>query len=396
MKHRNKTALTGRVPQAADKTSRAAAKIDNQLGSNKMASDLENVDTAIEASKKIVVSREKEIGESAEYPKGPVGLDIGTSHIVMAQNKGKQIQTVKQLNAFFTIPYSKFTKKILVENDISFYEKDDLFYILGFSAENFAKMFNANTRRTMEQGLLSARENEGITVLKSIINTLIKGSPGKNEIICFSVPGAPLDNLNSVVYHESIIKMYLTSLGYKPSSINEGLATVMSELANDNFTGIGISMGGGMCNVCLSYLSVPVITYSIQKGGDYIDTMVGLSVGENATTIKSIKENDFTLAAPPKNRVETALEIYYIELVRTLLKSLETTLRKTDKIPKINTSIPIALSGGTVLPNGFKELFKKTMQEVDLPVNISTIRIADDPLNTTAKGAMVMALSEEI
>jgi len=396
MKNRNKATLNGRVPQAADKASRAAAKIKNQLGSNKMANDLENVDTAIEASKKIVVSREKEIGESAEYPKGPVGLDIGTSHIVMAQNKGKQIQTVKQLNAFFTIPYSKFTKKILVENDISFYEKDDLFYILGFSAENFAKMFNANTRRTMEQGLLSAREDEGITVLKSIINTLIKGSPGKNEIICFSVPGAPLDNLNSVVYHESIIKMYLTSLGYKPSSINEGLATVMSELANDNFTGIGISMGGGMCNVCLSYLSVPVITYSIQKGGDYIDTMVGLSVGENATTIKSIKENDFTLAAPPKNRVETALEIYYIELVRTLLKSLETTLRKTDKIPKINTSIPIALSGGTVLPNGFKELFKKSLQEVDLPVNISTIRIADDPLNTTAKGAMVMALSEEI
>ncbi|NOX25371.1 MAG: hypothetical protein GXP59_04540 [Deltaproteobacteria bacterium] len=361
-----------------------------------MANDLENIDTAIEASKKVVVSREKEIGESAEYPRGPVGLDIGTSHVVMAQNKGKQIQTVKQLNAFFTIPYSKFTKKILLENDISFYEKDDLFYILGFSAENFARMFNADTRRTMEQGLLSARENEGITVLKSIINTLIKGSPNRNEIICFSVPGAPLDNLNSVVYHESIIKMYLTSLGYKPSSINEGLATVMSELANDNFTGIGISMGGGMCNVCLSYLSVPIITYSIQKGGDYIDTLVGLSVGENATTIKSIKENEFTLATPPKNRVETALEIYYIELVHTLLQSLENTLRKTDKIPKISTSIPIALSGGTVLPNGFKELFEKTMQEVDLPVNISTVRIADDPLNTTAKGAMVMALSEEI
>ncbi len=395
MKQRNKTTLTGQS-DSITRYSKAVAKIDIQQGSNKMANDLENVDTAIEASKKVIVSREKEIGESAEYPKGPVGLDIGTSHIVLAQNKGKQVHTVKQLNAFFTIPYSKFTKKILVENDVSFYEKDDLFYILGFSAENFAKMFNANTRRTMEKGLLSARENEGITVLKSIINTLIKSSPSKNEIICFSVPGAPLDSLNSVVYHESIIKMYLTSLGYKPSSINEGLATVMSELANDNFTGIGISMGGGMCNICLSYLSVPVITYSIQKGGDFIDTMVGLSVGEKATTIKSIKENDFTLTAPPKNRIETALEIYYIELVRTLLQSLETTLRQTDKIPKINTAIPIALSGGTVLPNGFKELFKKTLQEMDLPVNISQVKIANDPLNTTAKGAMVMALSEEI
>ena len=393
MKTPNKAALTG---NAANPAKQAATKTDIQQGSSNMASDLENVDTAIEASKKVVVSREKEIGESAEYPKGPVGLDIGTSHIVMAQNKGKQIHTVKQLNAFFTIPYSKFTKKILVENDVSFYEKDDLFYILGYSAENFAKMFNANTRRTMEQGILSAREDEGITVLKSIINTLIKSSPGKNEIICFSIPGPPLDGLNSVVYHESIIKMYLTSLGYKPSSINEGLATVMAELANDNFTGIGISMGGGMCNVCLSYLSVPVITYSIQKGGDYIDNMVGLSVGEKATTIKSIKENSFSLSSPPRDRVETALEIYYIELVRILLQSLESTLLKTDKIPKINTAIPIALSGGTVLPHGFKELFKKTLQEIDLPVNISQVRIAEDPLNTTAKGAMVMALSEEI
>ncbi len=361
-----------------------------------MAENLENVDTAIEASKKIVVSREKEIGESAEHPKGPVGLDIGTSHIVMAQNKGKQVNTVKQLNAFFTIPYSKFTKKILVENDVSFYEKNNQFYILGYSAENFAKMFNANTRRTMEQGLLNAREEEGITVLKSIINTLIKDSPKHNEVICFSVPGAPLDGPDSVVYHESIIKMHLTSLGYKPSSINEGLATVMAELANDNFTGIGISMGGGMCNICLSYLSVPIITYSIQKGGDYIDTMVGISVGEKATTIKSLKEKGFSLSSPPRNRVETALEIYYIELVRSLLQSLETTLLKTDKIPKISTPIPIVLSGGTVLPAGFKELFKKTLREVNLPINISQVKIADDPLNTTAKGAMVMALAEEI
>ena len=50
-------------------------------------------------------------------------------------------------------------------------------------------MFNANTRRTMEKGLLSAKEEEGITVLQSIISTLIKSDPDKGEIICFSVPG---------------------------------------------------------------------------------------------------------------------------------------------------------------------------------------------------------------
>ncbi|MDH5299142.1 MAG: hypothetical protein OEV91_09000, partial [Desulfobulbaceae bacterium] len=154
---------------------------------------------------------------------------------------------------------------ILRENEIRFFEKNDQFYILGYSAQNFANMFNTNTRRTMEKGLLSAKEDEGINVLQALINTLITKARRNGEVICFSMPGEPLGGTKSVVYHESIIKMYLSGLGYKPISINEGLATVMSELANDNFTGIGISMGGGMCNVCLSYLSVPVITYSTRR-----------------------------------------------------------------------------------------------------------------------------------
>ncbi|MDZ7642186.1 MAG: hypothetical protein U5J62_09210 [Desulfurivibrio sp.] len=358
--------------------------------------DLNNVNSAIKASQKSVVSREKEIGEEAERPGGPVGLDIGTSHIVLAQNKGNNIHTVKQLNAFFTIPYSKFTKKILVENEVTFFEKNEMFYILGYSAENFANMFNTNTRRTMEKGLLSSREDEGITVIQAIINTLINKPQKEGEAICFSMPGEPMDSGNSVIYHESIIKMYLASLGFRPISINEGLATVMSELSDDNFTGIGISMGGGMCNVCLSYLSVPVITYSIQKGGDYIDQMVGSSVGEPATKIKTVKESGLSLGRSPKNRIETALHIYYDDLIHSLLHSLQDVLHSSDKIPKIAKPIPIALAGGTVLPHGFKTHFEKALDNVNLPVEISEVRVAEDPLNTTAKGAMVMALSEEI
>lgn len=358
---------------------------------------MEKIDTAIEASKKTVVTREKEIGEEAEHPRGPVGLDIGTSYIVLSQNVGKHIQNVKQLNAFFTVPFSKFTKRILLENEISFFEKNKQFYILGFSAENFANMFNTDTRRTMEKGLLSPKEDEAINVLQAIIDTLISKHDKKSgDVICFSLPGVPIDGPNSVYYHESIIKMYLAGLGYKPISINEGLAVVMAELANDNFTGIGISMGGGMCNVCLSYLSVPIISFSILKGGDYIDSMVGLSVGEPATKVKTIKENSYTLARSSRDRIETALDIYYLDLVSSLLKSMEEVLNSAENIPKISTPIPIVLSGGTAMPNGFKELFEKKLKQTHLPIEISDVRIASDLLNTTAKGAMVMALSEEI
>ncbi|MBF0336464.1 MAG: hypothetical protein HQL05_01395 [Nitrospirae bacterium] len=337
----------------------------------------------------------RQISTEAESPKGPVGLDLGTSNIVMAQNKGTDLHIAKQLNAFFPVIQSKFTKKILTQNNVLFFEKNKLYYIIGYSAENFANMFNENTRRPMEKGLLSSREDDGITIIQAIINTLVKKPKNFGEYICFSIPGIPVDNPTFVAGYESIIKMYLGGLGYTPISINEALAIVMEELVNDNFTGIGISMGGGMCNVCLSYLSVPVITFSIQKGGDYIDAMVSREVGEPATKIKVTKEEALDLSVLPKNRIETALHVYYLDLINTLVDTLRGVISSSDNIPKISAPIPIVLSGGTAMPKGFKEKFDETLRRSNMPIDISEVRIARDPLNTTAKGALKMAMTVE-
>jgi hypothetical protein len=328
---------------------------------------------------------------------GPIGLDVGTSNIVMAQNRGSKISIAKQLNAFFAIPQSKFTKQILQQNDVVFFEHNKMYYIIGDSAENFANMFNANTRRTMEKGFLTLHEDEGVAIIQAIIKTLVQRPKKFGEVICFSVPGEPLrDNHGSsnLSGHESVIKMYLETLGYTPIAINEGLAVVMAELGDENFTGIGISMGGGMCNICLSYMSVPVIMYSIQKGGDNIDVSVGREVGLSATKIKGIKEGGTDLSILPKNKVELAIAIYYTDLVNHLVSSLEQVISSSNKIPKIADPVPIVISGGTASPKGFKEKFESALQSIRLPFEISSVRIAKDPLYTTAKGSLVMAVSE--
>ena len=51
----------------------------------------------------------------------------------------------------------------------------------------------------------------------------------------------------------------------------EGLAVVFAELEKENFSGIGVSCGGGMCNIALAFMSIPVMTFSVNKAGDYID-----------------------------------------------------------------------------------------------------------------------------
>ncbi len=356
----------------------------------------------------VSVSERRQTGGLPETPSGPIGLDVGTGNIVVALGRG---EVVKQVNAFFPINESKFAKKILAQNDVIFSEKDSKYYIIGYAAEKFANMFNTNTKRPMFQGIISSKEDESVFIIQAIIGTLITKPKNFGESICFSIPGEPVElgmpipgnehqGYTSGVYtpinmHESIIQLYLESLGYTPRPINEGLAVVMSELEGDNYTGIGISMGGGMCNVCLSYLSVPVVTYSIKMGGDYIDSMVSKELNEPATHVKVIKEETLDLLALPKNRLDMALYTRYSELITVLVKSMERVFSLSDRIPKIAVPIPIVLAGGTAMARGCKDKFEKALRSVTLPFKVSDVRIAKDPLNATANGALVMALVEE-
>ena len=352
----------------------------------------DQMDAALRISEKII-----EVQDKADLASGPIGLDVGTCNIVMAQNRGNSISISKQQNAFFAIPQSKFTRQILQKNDIVFFEHNKLFYIVGDSAENFANMFNANTMRPMEKGLLTFKEDEGVAIIQAIIKTLVQRPKRLGEIVCFSVPGEPVNDgqsVSTVSGHETVIKMYLESLGYLALSINEALAIVMAEMGEENFTGIGISMGGGMCNVCLAYMSVPVLTFSIQKGGDAIDESVSKEVGLPATKVKGIKEAGINLSALPKNKVELALQMYYTDMINTIVKTIEKVAASSNRIPKISDPLPVVISGGTASPKGFKERFEVALRGIRLPFEIASIRIARDPLYTTAKGALVMAMSE--
>ncbi|MBF0452865.1 MAG: hypothetical protein HQK75_19345 [Candidatus Magnetomorum sp.] len=328
--------------------------------------------------------------------KQPVGLDIGTSHIVMAQGAGDKIQISTQLNAFFTVPNSKVTFNTLKNNRIKFFEFQDNLYIVGYNAQDFANMFHTDLRRPIEFGIVSPKEEEGMAVIQAMLNDLIPKPKNFGEVLCYGVPGEPVKGTGAIVYHEAILGRYIRSMGYSPMPINEGLATIMAELQKDSFSGIGISMGGGMCNVCMAFMSVPIFSFSIQKGGDYVNHMAAQSIGESATKVKQIKEEELDFTKAPDSRVMTALNIFYEDLVSSLLENLQQVILSTDRMPRFKQALPIVISGGTAMPNGFDGKFKKLLKKYALPIEISDVRVAEDPLNTTAKGALYVANNEEI
>ena len=60
----------------------------------------------------------------------------------------------------------------------------------------------------------------------------------------------------------------------------------------------------------------------------------------------------------------------------------------------MDRAIPLVLSGGTAKPRGFVQKFESMLKASDFPVQISDVRLASDPLTTTATGCYVAAMSE--
>jgi nucleoid DNA-binding protein len=340
---------------------------------------------------------EKEANTETVQPEGSaLGLDIGTSRLVLASGSPDIFKTSTELNAFITVPFSKFTESILKQNKITYQLNGGVaLQVYGNEAARFANVFNTEVRRPMMGGTLNPTEDYSLPVISAIIQQLVRKTK-KNESLRFSVPGAlrGASSSSDLVYHEAMLKNLLESMGYNAKAVNEGLAVVFAELQNENFSGIGISCGGGMCNVALAFMSLPVLTFSTAKAGDYIDRSVASVTGEAATRIRAIKEEGLDLSRAPKNKYESALHVYYDDVVLSLVGSLRSALAETRNLPKIDSAIPIVLSGGTAKPHGFLEKFRQAIERDGFPLEISEIRLAEDPLTATARGCLIAALYE--
>ena len=332
--------------------------------------------------------------EAPAAKSGPIGLDVGTSRIVAADGSG-DFHARTQLNAFVAVPSSEMAENVLKHRGMVYERNCKNLYVYGNDSDFFASFLDTDARRPMHSGLLNPQEEMSVQMMQRIIQLIVPRAK-RNEVLCFSVPGKG-DGVNgNLVYHEAMLKNFLQSLGYQAKGINEGQAVVFSELQDENFTGIGISFGGGMCNVSVSFMSIPMITFSVPKSGDYIDRSVSEVLGErNSTRVRLYKEENLDLARQPKDEMNRAMHIFYEDVLTTLMERMRAEFQKSGQLPKIDRPMPIVLAGGTARPAGFLHKFETIMRSGgDFPVEISGVRMAKDPLTATANGCYVAAMSE--
>lgn len=339
--------------------------------------------------------KEKIFSQIRKVPLGK-GLDVGTAFIYCAQKTSPQVTFKTQRNAFFDIEYSEFTQGILDKGGIKYVLSEDKIYVVGDDAIKFANVFGRNTRRPLRNGVISPEEAEALPIVELIIKSVLGSPSEKDETVYYSIPGSPVDADFDIVYHQNIIKGFLEKWGYRPKPLNEGLAVIFSELAEDNFTGLGISFGGGMANVCLAMMGVPAFSFSIARAGDWIDEQVARVTNTPLSKVTTFKETSLDLKKSESNmtKIEQALSIYYEHLIEYVLDEIKKEIARNTSLPEFEKPIPIVISGGTAIPPGFMERFKEIFKKTSFPLEVSEVRLAPHPLCTVAKGTLIAAIAD--
>lgn len=322
------------------------------------------------------------------------GLDVGTMNLAGAkQDKDGKIMIKLIRHTFLEIDINPFTKKMLEKQKVQYAELGKKVYVLGDSAFELANIMNLTVRRPMRAGIISPDEADAIPIFSLLIEAVL-GKPAEVDESCYySIPADPIDADFNVVYHSSVISGALKNLGYKPKEMNEGHAVVFSELAEQDFTGIGISFGGGMVNICVCYKTIPAVTFSTSRAGDWIDKNVAraLAIKENRAT--AIKEKGIEIHSP-KSREEEAVVIYYRNLINYTLVNIKSKFESAEQVPQFPDPVDIICAGGTSMIGGFVDVFKEELEKVEFPIPINEVRLAEEPLHATSRGCLLAALGE--
>ncbi len=325
------------------------------------------------------------------------GLDVGTANLVAARmDEEGGIEFFPARNAFLDVPEDPYTLKMLKGQGVPYIKRENKLFIIGEDAFELANIFNREMRRPMKNGLISPTDADAMPMEVELFKKILGPPRADGEVVYYSIPADPVDSTMNIVYHTNIANGLLERLGYRGHPFNEGQAIVFSELGDDEFTGIGISCGGGMVNVCVAFRSMPVVAFSTAKGGDWIDQQAAQVMGCAASKITAIKERGVDINAP-KTPEEEAIVIYYRHLIKYSLENIIKKFAMTKDIPNFPKPVPIAISGGTSKVGGFVEVFKDEFSRMSgkFPIKISDIRKAEDQLNATAKGCLLAALSHE-
>ena len=159
-------------------------------------------------------------------------------------------------------------------------------------------------------------------------------------------------------------------------------------------------MGAGMCNVCVMYQGMSSLSFSVARGGDWIDENVANDCGVSKAKVIAVKENssnlDLTKSAINDIYQEGSDEYNIHKCYSKLLWSisqlfvdkLTNQFNNAESVPNFPDSVPVVFGGGTALVKGFMEVVSEQFNQEEFPIPVKEFTLVEDAHTAVARGCL--------
>lgn len=333
-----------------------------------------------------------------------IGFDCGTYHLVCCKRGGDGgFAYKKEVNAFLQLPLeNRFVFNMMKNAGVPLIEQPEanVGYALGEAAVNMAyTMTQIELKRPMKDGCLNPREQHAQQIMNVMCHSLIGEIDEDGSILYYSVPANAINHETDADYHgkvlEAMFRSYRSEKGHRvdPHPINEALALVYAELQNKAWTGVGISFGAGMVNLCYAMYGAPIFQFSLVNSGDWIDKMASKAIGEDTTTYVNREKMHADLTKEnPETLVQRAIKTQYEIMIQHTVAGIKKGVEEAGNKARSEQPIDIVIAGGTSMPKGFDDLFRKILDQSKITnLKIGEVIRPADPLFSVARGCLIAA-----
>ena len=306
-----------------------------------------------------------------------IGYDAGTYNaIACRRNEKGDFVHKREINAFLELPLeNRFVFNMMKQAGVPLIERENVAYALGEAAVNMAYTLpTLELKRPMKDGCVNPKERDAFQIMNIMAHSLIDPVEADGTKLYYSVPANAINQEYKV----------------EPKPINEALAVVYAELAKKSFTGVGVSYGAGMVNVCFAMYGNPIFSFAIVNSGDWIDKQAAKATGESPTFINKEKTK-VDLTKEPTSLVERAIITQYRLMIEKTVNGIREGLASAKQNIKTEHPVDFVVAGGTSMAKGFTDIFSQTLKQVNLSISVGEVIRPADPLYSVARGCLIAA-----
>ena len=327
-----------------------------------------------------------------------IALDVGCHTLRSLRVTANELRARQSAAGYTLLRDTPAVRGLLERAQLQYACGDGRLLLIGDSAAELSASFQTDWHPLGVPADAGSQPALDRRVFAAMLEQLLPAATEPHTLCCYTCAGDATRESGE----RSLVAQIVRLRGYSPLALSPGMAVVLAELEPQQFTGIGISLGSGSCDMTLAHRGRELVSCSWPRGGRWVDEqfarelrLVDSRLPRGAAVeldeAQRRKESCAGDLASPKTRDEHILADIHRALLVQAGERLQSELRQSPFAPRLPASVQIVCAGGGCRIKGFTALLQQAAEICRWPFSIDGVRIAAADPFTVARGCLIQA-----